>query len=324
MRRRTATKTKSKKLVKKIKSFLIYSTLAIVLVMFVSQIFLNNILEYSFSLAKSGVGKDFKNSDKFNLLLVNKNSLNEISQVDLIIFDKVNEKLFTYSVDVNEENFYFNKNVSSLKHLFKNTGFNQDELVLAFEKNYGLIINHSMVFGNDEYQLYKKTVQGEIKLTDLGEVLSIKNIGIRNTFLMYSYSKDINVENKKSSSVSSIFQLDKEIKSIYLDSEIANEKLSISVVNATGINGLGKRVSRYVSNMGGRVVDVSSRNENLNKSVIIYKGESKSLEYLANILNIENKTNYQEGYKDAKIEHSEIIKSDIVIVLGLDISEDLR
>ena len=324
MRRRTATKTKSKKLVKKIKSFLIYSTLAIVLVMFVSQIFLNNILEYSFSLAKSGVGKDFKNSDKFNLLLVSKNSLNEISQVDLIIFDKVNEKLFTYSVDVNEENFYFNKNVSSLKHLFKNTGFNQDELVLAFEKNYGLIINHSMVFGNDEYQLYKKTVQGEIKLTDLGEVLSIKNIGIRNTFLMYSYSKDINVENKKSSSVSSIFQLDKEIKSIYLDSEIANEKLSISVVNATGINGLGKRVSRYVSNMGGRVVDVSSRNENLNKSVIIYKGESKSLEYLANILNIENKTNYQEGYKDAKIEHSEIIKSDIVIVLGLDISEDLR
>ena len=225
---------------------------------------------------------------------------------------------------MNEENFYFNKNVSSLKHLFKNTGFNQDELVLAFEKNYGLIINHSMVFGNDEYQLYKKTVQGEIKLTDLSEVLSIKNIGIRNTFLMYSYSKDINVENKKSSSVSSIFQLDKEIKSIYLDSEIANEKLSISVVNATGINGLGKRVSRYVSNMGGRVVDVSSRNENLNKSVIIYKGESKSLEYLANILNIENKTNYQEGYKDAKIEHSEIIKSDIVIVLGLDISEDLR
>ena len=292
--------------------------------MFVSQIFLNNILEYSFSLAKSGVGKDFKNSDKFNLLLVNKNSLNEISQVDLIIFDKVNEKLFTYSVDVNEENFYFNKNVSSLRHLFKNTGFNQDELVLAFEKNYGLIINHSMVFGNDEYQLYKETVQGEIKLTDLGEVLSIKNIGIRNTFLMYSYSKDINVENKKSSSVSSIFQLDKEIKSIYLDSEIANEKLSISVVNATGINGLGKRVSRYVSNMGGRVVDVSSRNENLNKSVIIYKGESKSLEYLANILNIENKTEFQEGYKDAKIEHSEIIKSDIVIVLGLDISEDLR
>ena len=324
MRRRTATKTKSKKLAKKIKSFLIYSTLAIVLVMFVSQIFLNNILEYSFSLAKSGVGKDFKNADKFNLLLVNKNSLNEISQVDLVVFDKVNEKLFTYSIDVNEENFYFNKNVSSLRYLFKKTSFNQDELVLAFEKNYGLIINHSMVFGNDEFQIYKKTVQGEIKISDLGEVLAIKNIGIRNTFLMYSYAKDINVENKKSSSINSIFQLDKELKSIYLDSEIANEKLSISVVNATGVNGLGKRVSRYVSNMGGRVVDVSSRNENLEKSQIIYKGESKSLEYLANILNIENKTEFQEGSNDAKIGYSEIIKSDIVIVIGLDISEDLR
>lgn len=324
MRRRTATKTKSKKLVKKIKSFLIYSTLAIVLVMFVSQIFLNNILEYSFSLAKSGVGKDFKNADKFNLLLVNKNSLNEISQVDLVVFDKVNEKLFTYSVDVNEENFYFNKNVSSLKLLFKNSSFNQEALVLAFEKNYGLIINHSMVFGNEEYQIYKKTVQGEIKITDLGEVLSIKNIGIRNTFLMYSYSKDLNVEDRKVSSVNSIFKLDKELKSIYLDSEIANEKLSIAVVNATGINGLGKRVSRYVSNMGGRVVDVSSRNENIEKSVIIYKDESKSMEYLANILNIENKTKYQEVDNNAKIEYSEIIKSDIVIVLGLDISEDLR
>jgi hypothetical protein len=181
------------------------------------------------------------------------------------------------------------KQIKDIKFMISNNRGNQDELVLAFEKNYGLIINHSMVFGNDEYQLYKETVQGEIKLTELGEVLSIKNIGIRNTFLMYSYSKDINVENKKSSSVSSIFQLDKEIKSIYLDSEIANEKLSISVVNATGINGLGKRVSRYVSNMGGRVVDVSSRNENLNKSVIIYKGESKSLDLISDSVLLNNK-----------------------------------
>jgi len=323
MRRRTAYHTRSKKLVKKVKSFLIYSFFSIVLVLFVSQIFLSNILEYSFSLAKSGVGKDFKNADKYNLLLVNKNSLNEVLDLSLIVFDKSNEKLFTYEIDVHEENFYMDKRVSSIKYLFKNSTFNQDELVKSFEKNYGILINHSMVFAGDEYLLYRKTIEGEIKITELKDVLSIKNIGIRNTFLMYSYSKDLAVEDKKVIKISSIFDLDKELKQIYIDSDIAEEKLSIAVVNASGINGLGKRVSRYVSNTGGRVIDLSTRNENLEKSFVLYKDDSKTMSYLANILNIENTLKVDEGSSKYN-EYSELIKADIVIILGLDISEDLR
>lgn len=323
MRRRTAYHTKSKKLVKKFKSFLIYSFFSIVLVLFISQIFLSNILEYSFSLAKSGVGKDFKNADKYNLLLVNKNSLNEILDLTLIVFDKSNQKLFTYELDVREESFYMDKKVNSIKFLFKNSEFNQDLLVTAFEKNFGILINHSMVFGSENYLLYRKTVEGDIKLTDLKEVLSIKNIGIRNTFLMYSFSKDLGIENKRTAKISSIFDLDKELKQIYLDSEIAEEKLSIAVVNATEINGLGKRVSRYVTNTGGRVVDVSTKNENIDKSIVLYKEDSKTLSYLSNILNVENSVKVEDG-SSKYTEFPELIKADVVIVLGLDISEDLR
>ena len=323
MRRRTAYQTRSKKLVKKIKSFLIYSFLSIVLVLFISQIFLSNILEYSFSLAKSGVGKDFKNADKFNLLLVNKNSLNEILDVTLIVFDKNNDKLFSYEIDVHEENFYMNKKISSLKYLYKNSSFNQDEFVKAFEKNYGLLINHSMVFSGDNYDLYRKTVEGNLKINELKDVLSIHGLGIRNTFLMYSYSKDLQVENKKTMKIFSIFDLDKELKDIYLDSEIAEEKLSISVVNASGINGLGKRVSRYVSNTGGRVIDLNTKNEDTEKSVILYKQDSKTVSYLSNVLNINNTVKVEDN--SAKLqEYPELIKSDVVVVLGLDISEELR
>lgn len=323
MRRKTAYHTRSKKLVKKFKSFLIYSFFSIVLVLFISQIFLSNILEYSFSLAKSGVGKDFKNADKYNLLLVNKNSLNEILDMTLVVFDKSNEKLFSYEIDVHEENFYMDKKVNSLKFLFKNSDFNQNELIKAFEKNYGILVNHSMVFGSEEYSLYRKTIEGEIKLTELNDVLGIKNLGIRNTFLMYSYSKDLVVENKKVTKISSIFDLDKELKQIYIDSEIAEEKLSISVVNASGINGLGKRVSRYVSNTGGRVIDLSTRNENLEKSIILYKNDSKTMAYLSKILNIDNALKVEDNSSKYN-EFSELYKADVVIILGLDISEELR
>lgn len=323
MRRRTAYRTKSKKLVKKVKSFLIYSFLSIVLVLFISQIFLSNILEYSFSLAKSGVGKDFKNADKYNFLLINKNSLNEILDATLIIFDKNNEKLFTYELDVYEENFYTDKRVSSIKFLYKNAEFNQDGFVKAFEKNFGILVNHSMVFGGNDYELYRKTIEGEIKINELGDVLSIKNIGIRNTFLMYSYSKDLAVENKKVQKINSIFELDKQLKDIYIDSELAEEKLSISVVNASGINGIGKRVSRYVSNTGGRVIDLTTKNSNDEKSIILFKEDSKTLSYLSNILNIDNTLKVEEGSTMIQ-SYPELIKSDIVIILGLDISEDLR
>jgi hypothetical protein len=323
MRRRTAYRTKSKKLVKKVKSFLIYSFLSIVLVLFISQIFLSNILEYSFSLAKSGVGKDFKNADKYNLLLINKNSLNEVLDTTLIVFDKNNEKLFSYEIDVHEENFYMDKKVNSIKFLYKDTEFNQEGFVKYFEKNYGILINHSMVFGGSEYEIYRKTIEGDLKINELGEVLSIKNIGIRNTFLMYSYSKDLTVENKKTLKVNSIFELDKQLKDIYIDSEVAEEKLSISVVNASGINGIGKRVSRYVSNTGGRVVDLTTKNTNEEKSIILYKEDSKTLGYLSNILNINNTIKVEDD--SSKIQsYPELIKSDIVIILGLDISEDLR
>lgn len=323
MRRRTAYRTKSKKLVKKVKSFLIYSFLSIVLVLFISQIFLSNILEYSFSLAKSGVGKDFKNADKYNFLLINKNSLNEILDATLIIFDKNNEKLFTYELDVYEENFYTDRRVSSIKFLYKNAEFNQDGFVKAFEKNFGILVNHSMVFGGNDYELYRKTIEGELKINELGDVLSIKNIGIRNTFLMYSYSKDLAVENKKVQKINSIFELDKQLKDIYIDSELAEEKLSISVVNASGINGIGKRVSRYVSNTGGRVIDLTTKNSNDEKSIILFKEDSKTLSYLSNILNIDNTLKVEEGSTLIQ-SYPELIKSDIVIILGLDISEDLR
>ncbi len=323
MRRRTAYKTKSKKLVKKIKSFLIYSTLSIVLILFISQIFMSNILEYSFSLAKSGVGKDFKNADKYNLLLVKKNSLNDILEVTLIVFDKSNEKLFSYELDVHQENFYFEKKVSSLKFSFKDKEFKQEDLVKNFERNYGLLINHSMVFRSNDFDFYRKAVEGNIRITELGDLLDIKNLGIRNTFLMYSYSKDIPVENKKVTKITSIFDLDKELKQIYIDSEIAEEKLSISLVNASGINGLGKRVSRYVSNSGGRIIDLTTKNTNESKSIIFYKQDSKTASYLSKVLNIENMIKVEEGSSKFQ-DYPELIKSDVVVVLGLDISEDLR
>ena len=95
---------------------------------------------------------------------------------------------------------------------------------------------------------------------------------------------------------------------------MGKEGLSITVVNATSINGLGKDYARMILNSGGRVVDITSSNSEEATSHLVYKEDSKTLGLLSNSLGISSKSTHDE----VGMKYPEIIKSDIVVVLGVD------
>ncbi|MDP3988116.1 MAG: LytR C-terminal domain-containing protein [Candidatus Levybacteria bacterium] len=101
--------------------------------------------------------------------------------------------------------------------------------------------------------------------------------------------------------------IDKISSQIFSDNSFSAEKISIQIVNGTGFSGLGNRLARLISNMGGNVVSVLTSDKNIESSEILYVDEETyTLERLTKIL----------GFKKTKMNGAQI--SDIIIKIGKD------
>lgn len=101
--------------------------------------------------------------------------------------------------------------------------------------------------------------------------------------------------------------LDTLVSSLFSDSAIIDEKRSIHIINASGVLGLGNRVARIITNMGGNVVAVTTGDSILPLSEIAYSDkESYSVKKLQRLLNIKSMFTNKQAI------------SDIVIILGKD------
>lgn len=101
--------------------------------------------------------------------------------------------------------------------------------------------------------------------------------------------------------------IDKEFTNLFTDQRLVEENISIEVVNATSVSGLGTRLARLISNIGGTVIAVSSSDQQVLESKILYKKKKNyTLFRLQKIL----------GFPLEEIVKSEI--ADIIIVLGKD------
>jgi LytR cell envelope-related transcriptional attenuator len=71
------------------------------------------------------------------------------------------------------------------------------------------------------------------------------------------------------------------------DQELATENISIQIINATNISGLGQRLARLLTNLGANVIDISNAQENQKKTTIAYFGnESYTLDRIQKLLNV--------------------------------------
>jgi hypothetical protein len=106
--------------------------------------------------------------------------------------------------------------------------------------------------------------------------------------------------------------LSKTIYDIFKDPEIINEGMSVSIVNATGRNGLASAVGKIIGNIGGNVVELSSEKEN-NISEITASNNSTTLKRISRLLEIKPEMKENKG-----------AISDIKIILGSDFLKRIK
>lgn len=87
------------------------------------------------------------------------------------------------------------------------------------------------------------------------------------------------VNNLKPTSVSEIIWKanekgsDKQLSQLFTDHTAYSENLSIAVVNASGVSGLGSTVGEYLSHIGLSVISVTSTDDVREKTTIVYSGK---------------------------------------------------
>jgi hypothetical protein len=97
------------------------------------------------------------------------------------------------------------------------------------------------------------------------------------------------------------------VADLFTDDTIFSENVSIQVVNASGESGMGKRLERGITNLGGNVVSIStSRNPDKSSKIQYFGQETYTLATLKKVL----------GFPVEKLEKEAI--ADIIITIGED------
>lgn len=128
------------------------------------------------------------------------------------------------------------------------------------------------------------------------------------------FSNGVNKEKtlEKTLSVKNDRDLELFSSTLFTDTSISKEKKNIQITNATNVSGLGNKLAKYITNMGGIVVLVNTSSKEEKNSKILFTHESYTVNKLSKKLNIPKEKN-----KGASI-------SDIVIIVGKDRSTILK
>ncbi|HUQ85465.1 MAG TPA: LytR C-terminal domain-containing protein [Candidatus Limnocylindrales bacterium] len=90
---------------------------------------------------------------------------------------------------------------------------------------------------------------------------------------LWFISKNVSENNIKKENITALTDkilIDQQIKTLFTDSNLVSENLSIQIINSTEIPGLGQNLERVILNRGGNVVSVSSSRSKSPNSIIDY------------------------------------------------------
>ncbi len=244
--------------------------------------------------------------------MISSNKLNEIKKASILTYDKKNNKLYNFNLSNNLLLDFKGTDLVLGDLLTKNLNNNQMNELLRNNTATNIAFTH--ITSSDNSELVEKILLGEGSLFDLYKAREIEGISLRDLYFIYSFSGGVDSQDKKETFIKTLNELDKEIKDIYIDSQLGKKSPSITIVNSSQINGLGKKYTRIITNLGGRVVDTSTGDEAVNESFLIYKESNNYNELLLNTLGIKKSLSIEE----VGLKYPEIVKSDLVIVLGID------
>lgn len=135
-----------------------------------------------------------------------------------------------------------------------------------------------------------------------------KEINIVDVFRLLLFSetvKDSSITQKEVTNKTEKTEIDSIISKYFQDPKIIEEKLSIEVINATDISGLGNKIANLVVNMGGNVILVST-GDMKKESTVEYIADSYTADKIAKILK----------FKKTKKESMGKSLTDITVIIG--------
>jgi len=354
MRRYPAQKSKKKNKVigrnikKTITRVLLIPILFLVSLGFFGVYFTLKYVNKSFAMASFSQGEvpyDIK-GDTFPTLLyvvvedIDKEPIN-IKTIKFIVFDRINDNISTYIIPAEikydiagrygEEELsktialggmnsddYLNDGIKVLKNTtFKIFGFNTDKFLVVSEEQKNIF---------DE-MLSNGTFLDIVKIKDIIEVSGEfkTDMTFSEFYNLFSYIKSLPNErlNKEVLNEERLLNpgsIDQDFSDYALESPISQENKSISILNGSNYPGVATLVSRLVKNNGGRVVAIGNSDQPYSNSIIIAENtDSLTCRYLSKALGIPNIVD-KNG---TNLGEHEIDRSDIVVILGFDTSEQL-
>ncbi len=122
------------------------------------------------------------------------------------------------------------------------------------------------------------------------------------------YAMSVNEERVKEGNVppKDVNKLSLLSSTLFVDPVILEEKVSIQITNATEVSGLGNKLAKYITNMGGNVVLVNSSKDLKEKSEVMYARNSYTVKKFMKFFDIPGQKKNMNSI------------SDIVIVVGKD------
>lgn len=311
-------------------------------VLFLAGFFLYRKITMEYASAFSSSSYNILSEEIYSTILVKVDSFDsspvKVDEITLILVDKSTQKLVKYHIPVDTQidvpGKYGYEPFSNVYALGLLADENHEEsaeiLSSAIFKHFAFPIDRYLIVEDEAFStvcgLFKGGVNIPTSEIALGELkASIRtNLSIRELFDIYSFTSSLPQDRVMDKQIGETYLenptlLDEEFKDITFDTEFSSELKTISVLNGSDYKGVASICSRAIKNIGGRVVAVANTNEIYEKSVIIAENpNSVSVAKLKNMLGIDNVIIKSSA---SDYDESEILRSDITVILGVDFAE---
>jgi hypothetical protein len=338
-----AKRSKKMQVIVAVLSFFLLTTIS---AMFLFGVGVYRIVTQSLTSALSPSSHDVISDSTYTILVIDVDSFNKrpllTDKVDFYVLDKSSKKVSLFHVDpsivldlpgpLKEESLnkvlalgmmgqgeFLDPGVFFMKRTIQKLfGYKVDKYILT-KSDYYPQISRLLNFGSLDgfFNLDELTkLSGSIK-TDL----SVGEVYDTYRFINTLPSDRITAVNLTQNLVENPTYIDDTLAEISFDSNVAEERKSVAVLNGSGVTGLASYGSRVAVNHGARVTFLDSTTKIFSTSVIVADDPtSYTVRDLARFFGINTIISKERA---SELNEAAVDRADVVLILGLDTSESL-
>lgn len=209
--------------------------------------------------------------------------------VEFIPSDKSFARVISFAPDTRSISIVTISNAQAVPHIGKFLGVPIDAEV----KN----IRQAMPAGRQDKNV---VLQLQSLLFSYGSVeTTLTPIDILRLFLFAKEVPSSSVATREISSSLDGASIDKISSSLFIDYTLSQENISVQIINGTEVSGLGNRLARLITSMGGNVVSVGTSDGLIKQSKITYQAKKTyTLEKLVKFLGFPSSIAEEKGIAD--------------------------